>query len=246
MPIVKEKESRKILIKPKESFHIFKCKCKRTSDIYSKEKRKHIQQWQFNRASKAVNHHLILSDEYQPPFLYRHETNSDLWVSVSLFIYWGLLLVFGWLPYVAAAPRCSDWPRDPAAAGLLRRWSRRPDTPEQSNPRIPHTGSARSGHHRRWLVLYHSPDTLLAGEAGEWCEGEACYCGCCCVSGLLRGFGCPPGSGFDHVLEGAGFCPSQWWGSRMEGSPGRPLPRCHGHCLGHNWQEDSGRREILN
>lgn len=125
----------------------------------------------------------------------------------ELFIYLDSLLLFGWLLSEVVAPQCSGWPRGPAAAGLRRRWSKMPDTPERSNPRVPPIGYAKSGHRRRWLVLCRNPDTLLAEVAKEQCEGETCYCGCYCGSALLHGSGCHPGSEFDCVLEEAGFCP---------------------------------------
>lgn len=155
------------------------------------------------------------------------------------FIYCDLLHVFGWSPSVAAAPRWFDWPQDPAAAGLLRRWSRRLDTPERNSPHVPPTGFATNGHRRRWLSLCHSPDILLVGVAEEWYEREAgCYDCCCCVNALPLGFGCLPGTDCDHVLEEAGSCPCRWWGSKREVSPGHPQLRCHGHCLGHSYLEE--------
>lgn len=176
-----------------------------------------------------------------------NETNFDHWVNCAnklsplQFIYLDLLHVFGWLPSVAAAPQCSDWPQDPAAAGPLRQWSRKPDTQELSNPHVPPTKYVTSGHRRRWCVLCHSPDTPRVGVAEERYEGVAGYYGCCCGNAFLPGSGCPLGSDCDYVLEEAGFCPCLWWGSRKEGSPGHLLPRCRGHYLGHSW---GGRQKI--
>lgn len=86
MSIVEEKESIKTWNKSSQRRDLIfsSANAKEHQKFSSKEKLKHIQQWQFNRASKAVNHHLTLSDEYKPPLLYRHETNSDLCVNCLL------------------------------------------------------------------------------------------------------------------------------------------------------------------
>lgn len=171
--------------------------------------------------------------------LYRH----DVSIIHYNFIYWDLLLVSGWLLFAVTAPRCFDSPRGPAAAGLLHQWSRRPDTPGLNNPCVPPTGRATNGRRRTWPVLCHSPDTHLVEVAEEQCEREAGCCGCCCGSAALRGSGYPPDSDCGRVLEEAGSCPCQWSGSRREASPGRPLPRCHGHCLGHIYGEREQRSD---
>lgn len=148
---------------------------------------------------------------------------------------WIFLLVFQWLPCVAEAPRCSGWLRGLAAVALLRLWNKKLDKLEKSNPRAPPTAYAGSGHHRRQPGLCHSPDRLQVVEVGEQCGSEACCYSCCFESAMLPGCGSRSGCERERVLWGVGSYPCPRWGSRREGSPGRLLHRCHGHCLDHNW-----------